>query len=343
MQENANETTTEPSATAAKTVESVDPEKMTEVNETIETLRRAECLADLEGQYQSAEEAAHAWEQAVHTKLEAETESWSKVKPSVLDSMSVRNGKTKFRVYGVVHGWTGGGSQAYRDFVYESVVSTKNLLCEKMLGAIYLGRRGKEIPDFTVLGILGQWRLAMGAMLMWPMFFYHAFADLLRERLRKTDPEVDTLATIIDSVRYHNLDPELRRAIGGDLPTRLQIEYEMKNWRSAKRYLYLDLLLCVVPRSAYQAEFARVWAEENNLDEVALLVGDRHMTEIAHFLRKPIADERILRAARRHAKWISRFGGSYFILFGFYMLNLIFGALLGALPWMVLALWITMQ
>lgn len=307
----------------------------------LERFIQAKRFEDLRGEFPDLQHVAKAWCEAAHQELEATEDEWSTKLPDELDAIEVKRDGVTFRIFGVVHGWTGGGSQDYRDFVRKRLTSEPQLLCEKMLGTMYLGRGTKEIPDFTVLGWLGQWRLAFGAMLGWPRFFYYAIVDMFRERSGK-EPEKATLSSIFDSIRYHNLHPELRRAVGGDLPTRLQIEYEMSQWSSWKRYLYEDLLVAVVPRSAYIAEFARVWAEKKQVKEVGILVGDRHLTEVAEFLRNPVGNASILRSAARHARWIAKIPGAYTALFGLYMLNLVFGAAFGALPWMIAALWLSM-
>lgn len=273
------------------------------------------------------------------------------VPPERLDYIGVDSEGVHFRVYGVIHGWTGGVSRDYRDLVRKSLCDEKELVFEKMLGRFY-GQaemeRTVETPDFVVLRRRGQFALGLRVMLIWPLFVLLSLKEILRELLTKSRQVVPgDPSSFADGVYYHNIDPELRRGLDGSLPTRLQIEYEMEHWGRWKGLLDSYLLLAVVPRSAYIAEFARAWAECKRRElteggesadgvEVAVVVGDRHLTEVAYFLANPVDSTWLRRTGAKHARRLRRWSSYYHVLFGGYFFWLLVGAALGMVPWLVL-------
>lgn len=303
---------------------------------TLDDFLQARELSDLGPEFSRVQSVLAAWTELCRAELDRQAETILATKPKCLDCVEVETEGVTFRLYGVVHGWTGGPSQEYRDLVEDTLETEATILFEKMLGYFYMQKDDLQIPDFWVLGAWGQMILGLRAMATLPLFVIMSGRDVLRELLTKKEPPIQHISQVFDSVRYHNIDPELRRGLGDSLPTRLQIEYELSRWPKLQRYLDLDLLVAVVPRSGYIAEFARRYARQNKLTKITVVVGDRHLTEVEHFLTHPIRLEKILKAARRHADWISRCRYCYHLLFSWYMLMLTAGAAIGSIPYLVL-------
>lgn len=304
----------------------------TQATPTAQSILQLPDLAALTARFGSVEAAAQAWQEAALTDIKAGSEQLRAAKPQRLDALAFTSGGVRFRVYGVIHGWTGGVSEEYRALVQASLKDEKNVLYEKMLGRFY-GRRGAvEAPDFCMLKRWGQLALGLRMMLIWPLFLLLAAKEILQELFTRGHDAAED--NDYNNVFYHNIDPELRRGLDGSLPTRPQIEYEMQHWGGGRGYWDLDLLLRVVPRSAYLAEFARAWVAATGAREVAIVVGDRHLTEVRHFLEHPVADAWILCRAATHARQIARIRWYYHWHFFWYMLTITLGSVLGSLPWL---------
>ncbi len=304
------------------------------MTETIDRFLAAGSLAELGADYATPEAALQAWAEACWARVSGEREKYAAAKPEQLDCCTVEAEGVTYRVYGVLHGWTGGPSEEYRQFVVDGLADEKTVLFEKMLGAFYGGPEDLQVPDFTVLGRLGQFSLGLRTMLTFPHFMALAGWDLAHEVLRKTEGPVTSDEQLAYSIYYHNIDAELRRGLAWALPTRLQIEYERGRWSSWKRYIDLDRLVAVAPRSAYIADFAREYARAKGVSEVAVVVGDRHLTETVHFLREPEAWPAWHEPARRHAALIARRRLGYHYLFARYMLVLSLGVTVGIIPYL---------
>jgi hypothetical protein len=114
----------------------------------------------------------------------------------------------------------------------------------------------------------------------------------------------------------------------------------MKWWNSWKKYFSDEHLFAIVPRSAYMAEFAKAWAEENKINKLGVLVGDRHLTEVDFFLKNQIEDNWIRTKAEKHAKAMSKNKFYYNLLFAVYFCKLLLGAACGSVVWLAIAFFI---
>ncbi len=302
-----------------------------------ETFLQADCLDSLWSDFSSLEEMQKCWHDLCWQEIESNSEKLLSEKPAAIDCRTVETDGHIFRVYGVVHGWTGGPSAEYRQLVENSLESEENVLFEKMLGQFYGEKEDVEIPDFWVLGRLGQIVLGLRSMLMFPLFMYYAIKDMAREIFTRKEKPVKDIHDIIDSVCYHNVDPELRRGMDGSLPTALQIELELSHWRDWNRYANVDYLMAIAARSGYIAEFAKNFARDRELGELAIVVGDRHLTEVEYFLRTPLPLPEVAAAAALHAERISNWRYYYHYLFARYMGMMSVGVTLGFIPYLLLA------
>lgn len=301
-------------------------------------IRGARNFAELADLFADWSQLLDWWGAYARGEIAARAAEYNAAPPQRLDCLEVESGGVNYRIYGVIHGWTGGGSDEYRALVMAGIINEPDILYEKMLGRFYgAGRPVAQMPDFCVLGRLGQFVLGLRVMLIWPLFMLLAVWDILREVFSRRSVE-DT--THYNNVYYHNIDPELRRGLDGALPAPLQGEYEFGYWRRWRGYASAELLLAVAPRSAYMAEFARTWAREKGLARLALVVGDRHLTEVAHYLRTPPENGWLRHAAAAHARRLAGWRGWYGIMFAGYFCMLLLGALFGALPWLALLVWL---
>ncbi len=297
-------------------------------------------LAALLSRFGTFEQVSEAWQTSALQTIQENSQQLRARKPEKLDALVCETGGVRYRVYGVIHGWTGGVSEEYRELVRKSLQEEKTVLYEKMLGRFY-GRRGAvEAPDFCMLKRTGQFVLGLRMMLIWPLFLLIAAKEILTELFTRSHETAED--NDYNNIFYHNIDPELRRGLDGSLPTRLQIEYELNHWGGGKGFWDLDLLLRVVPRSAYLAEFARAWAAATGATEIALVVGDRHLTEVRYFLEHPPVDVWTRRKASAHARQLARHHFLYHWHFALYMLTITLGSLVGSVPWLI-AIIIAMQ
>ncbi len=315
-------------------------DEQTDIHAIITRIQSAESFVEIESEFGDPGEVLRKWTEACCKKIGEDQEVLAGNPPETLDAVERTQDETTFTLFGVVHGWAGGASAAYHELVEKSLDGHEHVLFEKMLGNFYGQGSDVQIPDFWVLGVSGQFLLGLRMMLLFPLFIFESARGLLREIRTREDPEITDIYSIMDSTCYHNIDPELRRGLGGSFPTRLQIEYEMSVWQSPARYYDSEMLVAVVPRSAYIAEFARAFAREKHVERLAVVVGDRHLTEVEYFLRTPVNDERLRAAAWRHARRISGNRFWYHLMFSVYMLNVCLGAAIGSLPYMALLLWL---
>ncbi len=301
------------------------------MSDLYEELVEAESIEDFPEEDRSYRKLTELWHKEVNEKLSAMDLNGKPKTNSRLDYLPVFCDGVEYRVYGVIHGWTGAGSDDYRKMIHRSLKGEEAIIYEKMLGRIYSGRNVVEMPDFCVLRWWGQMMLSFRFLLIWPVFIIVALKDILTEILRRHEK---TEQGHIDDITYHTLDPELRRGLDGSLPTRLQVEYEMRYWCRLRALFDSYLLFCVVPRSAYMAEFARNWVKCNSHKKIAIVVGDRHLTEVKYFLEKPVNSAWIARTAQSHAFGIYRSHWYYKILFFRYFFFLLLGGFLGVAPWL---------
>lgn len=279
-------------------------------------------------EYASHLELSKKWQELALEKIDS-FEFTDKNKTE-LDCHSLEVDGVEYHVYGVIHGWTGAGSGDYRSMIRVALAGEDNIIYEKMLGRMYAGRGCVETPDFCVLRWWGQIALSLRMILVWPLFLLIAFKDIILELFTRHERESTGQ---LDNISYHQLDPELRRGIDGSLPTRLQVEYEMSHWCTLKGVIDSYLAFGVVPRSAYIAEFALNWARIRGVKKLAIVVGDRHLTEVLYFLENRVEPGWLRVNASNHARRIARFGWYYNLLFAEYFAYLMLGGFIGFLPW----------
>lgn len=307
---------------------------------TPELFINASNLTSLARNFASVQEIAECWQKVARAKIEANTTQLYEQKPELLDFLQIEHEGVSYQIYGVIHGWTGGVSAEYRALVQKSLQFEPEIIYEKMLGRFYGSKGAIETSDFCVLRRRGQFMLGLRMMLVWPLFLAMAVFEIGKELFTKKHNEAAD--NDYNNIHYHNIDRELRRGLDGSLPTRLQIEYEMNCWHGWRGFWDMDLLMRVVPRSAYLAEFARQWAREKGLHRLAIVVGDRHLTEVRHFLEHPTKNHWLIQTAQRHARQQARSRLWYYWHFFRYMLVTTLGSLIGAFPWLAV-FWVLLE
>ena len=218
------------------------------------------------------------WQHLCHERIHSVSRYLSQDKqddsqPSRLDEIRVETSDQVFLLNGVIHGIIGGGTAAYRDLIRTTLrESQEPLLFEAGFNHLY-GESEMDwvnIPDFSVLGFVDSCKKGLDAGLRLPL--------LLAEVI------LETFSMMKEDIPYHLLDQEYRRGIDGLLPTRLEIEWDR---RKAKPLLTFEDYPNLVRRSAFMAAFAEAWCRKNTRENCRIVVGDAHLTEVAHFLQHP--------------------------------------------------------
>jgi hypothetical protein len=203
------------------------------------------------------------------------------VAPECLEPLSRERGGVRYDVYGVFHGIMGGNDRDYKAFVNKAVGELDFVVFENGLNHFYPHRAGAVIPDFMVLGVIGSLAIGLKVGVYFPMLLLEAFGELFKTRLTSAE---DPLLSY--DLRYHGLDPELRRGLDEDpsFPSLLQIDLELSAWKRSRVKALIADNVAIVPRSMFMAGFAVGLAEARGDRRVSLVVGDLHTMEILRFL-----------------------------------------------------------
>ena len=226
-------------------------------------------------------EAQRDWHEVALAKARAVTEAPPRFLPD-----SYERGGVRYDVYGVIHGLFGGEDRDYKAFVDAPLGELEVVLFENGLSYFYPhADQIASIPDFVVLGAGGSLRTGLYVGLRFPLLLWEALRELVKAGRSGEDGQ-----EVFDyDPRYHALDLETRRGVEPDppLPSRLQIEYELRRWDAAGRLAGWSEPFAIVPRSMFMAGFAEGYATSRGLSSVALVVGDLHTAELLAFMRDP--------------------------------------------------------
>jgi len=243
-------------------------------------------LSDLAGAYPDLDDEARLpaaradWITAATDEAKRQAEAGP---PASLPPVTVEAGGVTYALYGVIHGIVGGESRAYRDFVRDGVAALDRPVMENGIRHLYPNDAVEEIPDFAVLGIVGALWMGLLVAIQYPLLLW----ELARELLRKDSP--DAAFELESGVSYHGLDHEIRRALGpdGELPSGLTVDMEMSRWDNSTVRARLADPSALAPRSLYMAGYAVGCAGRRGTEQLSLVIGDRHTSEIALFLMDP--------------------------------------------------------
>lgn len=226
--------------------------------------------------------------------------------PESMDYLEFDYEGITFRVFGILHGITGGLNQEYLKFVKDSIRSIDGIkLAEKGMKQLYSGCGiDEELEDWLVLRRVDS--LTMGFQLLSdPRCFWMITVDALREKLRKKDPFISNvrkhIAQLGESPYFHTIDEYQRRELIGFLASKEAISkdlHSMSRWyrsilpkpRHTKiehpqwhRLLLLERVMHIPCRSVHMLHYALAYAKKHDHKLVNLFVGETHNTDM-HYL-----------------------------------------------------------
>ncbi len=185
------------------------------------------------------------------------------------------------RVYGVVHEIN--PSRSYATLVREAF-SAPLWLIEQNVREVFNHHHGIEIPDHYVKRgkIFSNLPTFFGRGILKAISL--PFATIQNQKKRREG--VQKLTPLEALSIYHPLS-----ILNENLPNHLDLELRERR----KNVSYSNFQR----RSAYQAEFLRVWKQQEDRN---ILVGAVHATDIIHFLEKGTKSQKIVDVANRHAE-----------------------------------------
>lgn len=250
--------------------------------------------------------------------------------PKTLDYLEFSANGVTLRVYGILHGITGGLNREYVEFITHAISSTAGCkLAEKGMKQLYRGCGiDDELEDWLVLRPIDC--LVMGFQLIAdPRCLWMITIDALRERVRQHDPYLrnkrKNQTDLGESPYFHYLDAFQRRGLigfrpsqqaiandlhsmsrwyGAILPKRRHIEIAHPQWR---RILLLERLMHIPCRSLHMLHYAVAYANKHRLELVNLYVGETHNTDM-HFLANH-GDEFVASLGKREKNMLQRIIG----------------------------------
>ncbi len=193
------------------------------------------------------------------------------------------------RVYGVVHEIN--PSRSYATLVREAF-SAPLWLIEQNVRKVFNHHHGIEIPDHYVKRgkffpeMPKVFRQGVLRGVTFPFSTIATFESRLKEREIKSRALTKGVTPHEALSIYHPLS-----IFNENLPNHLDLELRERR----KNILYSNWQR----RSAYQAEFLRVWRQQEDRN---ILVGAAHATDIIHFLEKGTKSQKIVDVANRHAE-----------------------------------------
>lgn len=237
-----------------------------------------------------------------------ELQHTTNILPKDMDYLEFQYEGISFRVFGVLHGITGGLNQEYVKFTKDSIRSAEGIkLAEKGMKQLYSGCGiDEELEDWLVLRRIDC--LTMGFQLLAdPRCLWMITVDALREKFRKKDPFIannrKNITELGESPYFHYMDEYQRRELIGFMPSREAISkdlFSMSKWyrtilpttRHTKiehpqwhRLLLLERIMHIPCRSIHMLHYALAYAKQHNHKLVNLFVGETHNTDM-HYLAK---------------------------------------------------------
>jgi ubiquinone/menaquinone biosynthesis C-methylase UbiE len=215
------------------------------------------------------------WRRAAMSRSRLVTEP-----PDELPPVRCERDGVNYAIYGVIHGLIGGSDKVYKAFVDAKVGSLEHVLFENGLQLFYPKRAYAVIPDYEVLGVLGSMRIGLEVARLFPLLLWEGLGELFKRGSGRAADVYDY------SPVFHAVDPETRRGLDEwpPLPSRLQIDYEMSEWKRRGFFATLLSPYAIAPRSLFMAGYAEGYASSRKREQVSLVVGDLHAAEIQRFL-----------------------------------------------------------
>jgi len=223
--------------------------------------------------------------------------------PEALDYLEFDFKGVTFRCFGILHGITGGLNRDYRDFIKQSIKTIDGVkLAEKGMKQLYRNCGIEaELEDWAVLRPIDSFIMGF-QLLADPRCLWMITIDALREKFRKHDAFITNkrknISDLGESRYFHYLDEQERRYIAGFLPSQQAISHDLKamaHWYSAiiprsrhkkidhpqwRRLLLLERIMHIPCRSIHMLYYALAYAQTHNHQQINLLVGETHNTDM---------------------------------------------------------------
>jgi hypothetical protein len=257
--------------------------------------------------------------------------------PPELDFIEFTFQGVTFRVFGVLHGVTGGMNREYRQFVRRHIrAAPVPKLGEKGMKVLYRGCGvEQEMEDWLVLRASDCFFMGLQLVLD-PRCLRMITLDALGEMLRLRDPFVAhqrrCVSDLGESPYFHYLNPDERRGLIGFpppleglqrdlgllsrpwasfLPRRAPSKVQNAKWR---RILLLSRFMHIPCRSLHMLHFAAAYAKRRGLSMVSLFVGETHNTDMLAFAAEGDGIAQLLSPGERRffdiiVRRAERFGG----------------------------------
>lgn len=221
-------------------------------------------------------------------------------KPLHIDCLLIEKDGIKIKVYGVLHALTSGTNREYVNFVNDTIQKDKQknikILSEKSMKKMYKGI-DQEVEDWLQVPFKDVFMLSHKLLL--PHNLLKLVYMLIKEKVQKNDRfsmEVKRLQDIGGSKYFHKLYPTERRIIAGFpssneyFKTNLKRLQNQKTWSAPvfpdKDWSWLTVIepyTNIPMRSVHMLEYALQYAKKHNLNEIALVVGETHNSDISWY------------------------------------------------------------
>lgn len=206
------------------------------------------------------------------------------------------------RIWGLFHGLWGGADKEYKEFVRAGLRDLDEVLFENAVGYYYKSKNKRAtIPDYVLLFPLGSVQHGVFVGIFFPLLM----KDLVWE-VFSLGNSFNPAEPYVLSPKYHSLPVEARRGVEAEepipLPTKLEVEEQMRVWDAAGALAAFKEPYAIVPRSMFMAAFAYGYAQSRSLDAIDMVVGDLHTGEILHFLADPPREHPVWKLGERYGR-----------------------------------------
>lgn len=222
--------------------------------------------------------------------------------PTRLDSIDLTYKGINFHIYGVLHALTGGTNQEYVSHVNDTILEASGLkLGEKSMLKMYKGL-DDEVDDWIQMPMHDVFHLTLD-LVKNPVTWFKLGRTILKEKFTKNDRfgknGIKRLEDIGGSMAFHSIDPHARRKLSGfPEPQEYLIEnFARRNYKTRfyaprfpdKDWHWLSIIepYANIPcRSIHMIETAVALAQQKNVTEVSLFIGENHNTDIHWYVNR---------------------------------------------------------
>ncbi|CAH7384894.1 conserved hypothetical protein [Vibrio chagasii] len=223
-------------------------------------------------------------------------------KPTELDALTVEVDGITVHAYGTLHALTGGTSHEYVNFVNETTSNLDyHLFCEKSMKTMYKGL-DTDVHDWAVIPLTDAFLLGLTTVGS-PFRLFEIFKTVIKEKITKVSRfgknGVHVTSDLGGSPYFHTLHPHIRRELIG-FPSSEEYLWVNKLRRDSHGlrkvistghvdpdYTWLgkvERYVNIPYRSVHMAEYVVQYAKKHGMDEVGVVVGETHASDIHNYL-----------------------------------------------------------